>query len=175
LTWTKGKFGSALHFPGGFKLDAFNASALKFDKQITIEVWLKLDKAGLGKQMGIIQEIDYPDEGFRVDLNPDGTINWRVEAGGKERVLTSKKRLADAWSYLAVTYDGNEMKIYINGSLDAATMETQGVLTPKDAHLYIGYFDQVHPVYLIGDINAIRISNLARKTFPMPDATLQDQ
>jgi len=170
-TWTEGKFGKALSFPGGVSRGASSPNSSVPDLstgEVTVEAWLKPSEEGSGKPMGILQM-----SGFRAVIGPNGTVTWLVAADGQtnnEVGATTKGNLPyGVWSHVAMTYNGSALRVFINGEI-AAEREFAGAnIQPTTmSGVTIGYFGGAEKPYFIGDINGIRISNKARTEFPRP-------
>ena len=44
----------------------------------------------------------------------------------------------DTWTHVAFSYDGNYLKLYLNGVLDAVSKEVSGTINPAGTNLAIG-------------------------------------
>lgn len=169
-TWTDGKFGKALSFPGEVTLGAAsgknNAPDLS-SGQVTVEAWVKPAEEGQGKGMGIIQYSG----AFRWVIGANGNIMFLVAAEGQtnsEIGVTSKGKLTYGdWSHVAGTYDGSVIRVFINGELSGEREFAGANIQPlSNSNIQIGLIGSVENPYFIGDINGIRISNKARSEFP---------
>jgi concanavalin A-like lectin/glucanase superfamily protein len=65
----------------------------------------------------------------------------------------------NTWSYLAVTYDGANIRLYVNGTL-VATQAKTGTIATSTNPLEIGS-DHIYSQFFKGMIDEIRIYNLA--------------
>jgi hypothetical protein len=73
-------------------------------------------------------------------------------------VLTSEVLTANSWYYLASTWDGNYMKIYVNGSLVATSIDLSSYTPPiNDLSLQIGGETSVSTWYFDGLIDEVAI------------------
>lgn len=166
LEWATGKFGAALHFPGKVRLAA-NPVTLPLEQSVTVEAWIKVDESGSGARMGILQCMAYRKAGFRMEISEKRHVVWSIETEGKELSVTSKAFVYPGdWIHVAGTYDGTTLRVYVNGDLSGESTGPGGVLTASAAYLLIGYTDGSEMPYFYGLIDAIRISNTARKDFP---------
>jgi len=67
------------------------------------------------------------------------------------------------WSHIVATWDGSEIKYYINGVYDSSSTETGGPATNNyDAHIGIDYANHPTDYEFTGIIDEIRISDIAR-------------
>ena len=169
-TWTDGKFGKALSFPGEVTLGPTSGKINVPDLssgQVTVEAWVKPAESGLGKGMGILQ---YPGA-FRWVIGANGNITFLVAADGQtngEVGVTSKGKLTYGdWSHVAGTYDGSVIRVFINGELSGEREFAGANIQPVNSeNILIGLIGSGERPYFIGDINGIRISNKAHTEFP---------
>lgn len=107
-----------------------------------------------------------------------------VEAGPLRAFFSNQTIDLDRWTHVAVTYDGQVVRFYLNGELDAQ-YASPGAVRTSDAPLIIGnYLDprwlsafsgdlkvdpsvDQNPYYaFVGLIDDLRISSVARRDFP---------
>jgi hypothetical protein len=125
-SWTKGKYGGALHFGGnaGGCVTVPSSPALALGEEFTIEAWVK--SLYLGNEPIIFKE----DEGggsapgsyvLAIGLGEFGKAEARVDdgEGGWEVVASSKSVELGVWTHLAATYDGAHLRLYVDGELVA--------------------------------------------------------
>jgi len=115
--WVEGKFGHALELQGGSYLEIRDSSvnlAFGGSEPFSITAWVKNQGGGtaVGKFNGGIIGA------YILVINGDGTVTFHREVA--PWTFSGSKTLPDDdFGHVAVTYDGFEMKIYINGQLDA--------------------------------------------------------
>ena len=122
-TWVEGKFGKALHFDVGDTISVPSSDSLNITDALTLAVWFKLDNKGvaweaLRKQAAYLLGVT----GNPGDNAPPGLVAFLVWAGvpWQESFVTSKTELPiGKWVHVAGTYDGKELRVYIDGKLDA--------------------------------------------------------
>ena len=116
--WVEGKFHHALEFQGQSYLEIRNSSQnLPFggSAPFTITAWVKNQGGGtvIGKFNGGIIGA------YILTVNGDGTATFHREVD--PWTFTGSKTLPDnEFGHVAVTYDGAEMKIYVNGQFDSS-------------------------------------------------------
>ena len=116
--WVEGKFGNALEFQGASYLDIRNSSQnLPFGASapFTITAWVRNQGGGtvIGKFNGGIIGA------YILAINGGGTVSFHREVDPWS--FSGTMALPDDdFGHVAVTYDGAEMKIYINGEFDSA-------------------------------------------------------
>ena len=129
---------------------------------ITIEAWVKLDELGNNYRYVV-----YKNSQYGIKLNPSGSAykpggyiyldgNWQsVTVDWADRI-----RETGIWYHLAMTYDGSEMKFYLNGDLKK-TKSASGSILEINNKLSLGAnLDGDHTVN--GNLDEIRIWNSAR-------------
>lgn len=85
----------------------------------------------------------------------------------------------DVWYNLKLTYDGENLNLYVNDVLDASVPKT-GQMIPWSQKGYIGYGEPGQNQFFTGIIDEVRISNIARTnstTEPPqpPEPTLEER
>ncbi|RLF41460.1 MAG: hypothetical protein DRN12_03245, partial [Thermoplasmata archaeon] len=103
-------------------------------KSVSIEAWVKANSCESGYIAG---------KGER-DWNPeyqlycsDGNVHFRVGAHDLSKASTGAPLSLNTWHYIVGTYDGINLKLYIDGSLANSTTSTGG-LTSTMASFFIG-------------------------------------
>ena len=115
--WVEGKFRHALEFQGASYLEIRNSSQnLSFGgaEPFSITAWVKNQGGGtvIGKFNGGIVGA------YILAINDDGTVTFHGEVD--PWTFSGTKALPDDdFGHVAVTYDGAEMKIYVNGEFDS--------------------------------------------------------
>ncbi len=74
---------------------------------------------------------------------------------------------ANTWSYLALTYDGATLRLYVNGTLVGSQAKT-GAITTSTNQLQIGG-DSLYGQYFSGLIDEVRVYNVALSAGGHPD------
>jgi len=116
--WVEGKFGNALEFQGESYLEIRNSSQnLPFggSAPFSITAWVRNQGGGtiIGKFNGGIIGA------YILSINGSGTVTFHREVD--PWTFTGTQALPDNdFGHVAVTYDGAEMKIYVNGEFDSA-------------------------------------------------------
>jgi hypothetical protein len=160
-TWvSNGMYGGALSFDGHAQVDIPDATSLDLTTGMTLEAWVKpASLSGLGTILlkGGLSAPSYAL--FASDPNiagnpPNGKINTSL--GGVIDNGNAKLPL-NQWSFLAETYDGSTLKLYVNGNL-VDSESASGNILESGSDLFIGgYFGQ----YFSGLIDNVRIYDQA--------------
>jgi hypothetical protein len=83
----------------------------------------------------------------------------RVFIGGEKNITGSASLPLNAWTHLALTYDGANLRLYVNGVLSQTTA-LSGAIAASTGVLHIGG-DSVWGEYFQGLIDEARIYNRA--------------
>lgn len=130
---------------------------------ITVEAWVYLREFGHQTlDANIANLLKGGDENIVLRIGDGGQPNnmpqWVVKINNDHKRLNANARIAlNTWYHLAGVYDGQEMKLYINGKLDISQSQT-GTLTTTVNSFGLGGIDR----YLNGQMDEIRIWNDAR-------------
>ncbi len=158
-TWTSsGKYGNALVFNGSARITVPDAPSLDLTSRMTLEAWVNPSTVSSAWRDVIYKGQDnYYLEATSSNASVPaggGTI------GGTNSVASAPGALAaGAWTFLAVTYDGSNVRLYINGSR-VATQAATGNITTSTNPLQIGG-DNLYGQYFQGTIDEARVYNAA--------------
>lgn len=157
-----GHSGGALSFNGTSDIVTVNDStSLHLTSGMTLEAWIKpADLQGwtsvILKERGTT-DLSY---GLYASDNTSNPPSAYLYNGTSKSVLGSSRLPLNAWSYLAATYDGTALNLYVNGQLAQST-PSSGNITTSTNPLRIGG-DTVYPdEYFNGLIDDVRIYNRA--------------
>jgi hypothetical protein len=126
----------------------------------TIEMWANVRNfGGAGGLFQFGQNDNLRDFSLRVN---GGTDNWRLQLWAADydfntSTLNSGLGLANTWHHYAITYNGTQICIYIDGAL-VNTCQTRALNT----NLIENYLARWSSGYLNGQIDEVRIWNYAR-------------
>jgi hypothetical protein len=102
---------------------------------------------------------------YDIGVNSSGTVaKMQVNTGGTVAPLSGTTKAAyttGAWSYVAGTYDGANMRLYFNGTEDTSKAVT-GTITDYAQTAKIGTNVWVSAQTWNGSLDEIRVSNVAR-------------
>jgi hypothetical protein len=159
-----GKYSSSLNFDGTDDyVDLGTSIDTSSFKGLTVSGWFK-SNSGNANQQSIITKMDDHNYGglitafgiwtqqsiiyFEITTNPWVTITTPITD--------------DVWNHFTATYDGNIMKLYINGVLKASDSQT-GTMHNATSHMLIGakYYDSIITRNFDGPIDNIKIWNYA--------------
>ena len=157
--WAVGKNGGALQFDGvNDRVRVPDANVLDLSTASTFEAWVYPTVAPSGWRTILQKEVDayifcgvqQPEHARqRRDLQR-GVLHQRVRASGAA---------VNTWTHLAATYDGAQIRIYVNGTQVAAVART-GTYEQNNNPLWIGG-NAVYGEHFQGRIDDLRIYNRA--------------
>ncbi len=168
-TWTtSGKYGGALEFNGSNDWVLINDSeSLHLTNAMTLEAWVDpftlpsspCEPSSTCYWMDVVYK-----DSDRYYMEASSSVNQAPEVGGifadgKHIVIAPAPLATNAWTHLAVTYDGAMLKLYVNGVLVTNTPVTS-LITTSTNPLFIGG-DQTMGQYFHGRIDEVRVYNRA--------------
>jgi hypothetical protein len=155
-TWsTQGRYGNALSFNGTSSLVRVASSAsLNLTTGLTLSAWIR-PTANLGGWRTIVQR-----EAEAYFLTASNGTAGRPAGGGTFGSSTpyassTTATPVNAWSHVAVTYDGATIRLYINGT-QVATRAAGGAIQTVSNPLSIGG-NQPYGEYFQGLIDEVRV------------------
>ena len=164
----EGRFGKALDCRGeGIAFIPIPADKAPV-KAMTLECWMFIEDFGAG--------------GLPWPVGRNSLHGVYIRRAGKGMALRYYLRLkpkawkgltfkvpTKEWFHVAVTFDGKEMKGYVNGKL-VAKGKAEGELRNGGAQLFFGTSDHKGNNRFIGLVDEVRYSNIARTEFPAAKA-----
>ncbi|WP_178984076.1 LamG-like jellyroll fold domain-containing protein [Winogradskyella helgolandensis] len=124
----------------------------------TISAWIKHDSESTGN-VSILSKRDVAfTKGYDLTLTNSNkiNINWK---NSSSQSLTSHTSIPDnQWHHIAITYDGSNASIYIDGVLDNSAEKTAPMATTESFH--IAAAGEITPIqHFKGHIDEVRIWN----------------
>ncbi len=142
-----------------------NDESLEMTEMITIETWMKHGKNDFFNWEGFIYKGDV-DWSLNF-IDSQGHLNFEIKRTYGDWAQCTASTIPDMgeWYHVAATYDGNQMKIYVNGILENTTAVT-GNLTTSGLPLFLGVYHGIwgygEPIFYNGVLDEIRIWNIVR-------------
>jgi len=157
---TKGVIFSGLKFDGvtDFVTVASNPN-LQLDREITIATWVKWNghgetlqniytNGGWGNALRIVDDGSLNNRSILFQLNINGVVHY----------LYSHYKLDTKWHFITATYDGEYMKIYVDGKLDSS-LKVIGNIVPYSGENLIG--SEFSNYYFNGSLDELKVFDVA--------------
>jgi hypothetical protein len=153
-TWVTGEVGGALQFDGvSTYAEAPDSSSLDVTNAVTLEAWV------------------YPNSltGWTNVIEKDQEGGYKLGFYNNQVVFTLYQLLDESstgtvplnqWSYVAATYDGQNVKIYINGNLDTTIAHTEEIGV-GESPVDIGWRRTSSASYFNGVMDEVKVWNRA--------------
>ncbi|MET0243845.1 MAG: LamG domain-containing protein, partial [Flavitalea sp.] len=154
--------GNALNFDGGNDVVTIpDNSTLQLTNALTIETWVYATSTSAVQNV-IAKSSQLVNQGYIFPRTDNGwnTVTFYLYIAGGWRTLSAPFPSRNAWHHLAATYDGANMRVYINGVL-ASTMPQTGNVAVNSNALALGN-QPGYTEYFTGSVDDIRIWNIVR-------------
>jgi hypothetical protein len=121
--WVEGKFGGALEFEPPHVVTVEPSDSINFKDQMTIATWVYMNKGvsdtAIRRNGSYLLEVQSATE--RV---PGGYVFGIWSGGGFTGGVWGTSVIdPEKWYHIVGLYDGNEMKLYVDGTLESATKQ----------------------------------------------------
>jgi hypothetical protein len=160
-TWTtSGRNGGGLNFDGINDWVTVNDSAsLDLTTGMTLEAWVRPTATGTVWRTLVFKEraggMVYAMYANQNTNRPVG----QVDIGGERNAIGTAAVPLNTWTHIATTYDGANLRLYVNGVLVATTPVT-GSIPNSSGVLRMGG-NSVWPEWLAGTLDDVRVYNRA--------------
>jgi hypothetical protein len=155
-----GKLGKAIKFNGSSDyLAAPDSESLDINgDQLSIAAWINGEDWPAANH--IVRKIADTGTGsiYLIRVQPDSVRVYLNTSAGETLLQGITALPTNEWTHTAITYDGAEARIYVNGELDIS-MDVSGELTQSDNELRIGRGEPAG--YFMGMIDDARLYNHA--------------
>ncbi len=160
-TWVPGRFGTALSFNGTTSLvSVLDSASLDLTTGMTLEAWVYPTALGTSWRTVLLKEqpgnLVYSMYANTTSQRPNG----QVFVGSSEWNVNGSSQLPlNAWSHLAATYDGANIRLFVNGAQVGAVGQT-GAMPASTGALRIGG-NNIWGEWFQGRIDEVRVYNRA--------------
>lgn len=157
--WVPLDKGFALEFEGDeAHIESPGAPALDITGPITVEAWVYATRPA-PSETGIAGKSF---SSYGLTYYTDGNVYWYIGDGGNKCAAPLEPKM---WRHIAGTFDGKEMKLYVNGELKETTASKYSAI-PHDAEFLIGSIRRGAETDVVtssfrGLIDAVRVYNRA--------------
>jgi hypothetical protein len=161
--WVEGKFGNGVEFGSDGDCVVMPLSPdLDLTEELTIEAWVK--PATVDVRMDIISK--HEGGGYALIIDEGGIVRASFHIAGSYTPARSVNAVeSDQWYYMAATFDGESLNVYIDGELEVE-VPAAGAVTPTDVSLSIGGNSGpggvVTSYFFKGTVDELRVSDIAR-------------
>jgi hypothetical protein len=160
-TWSSaGKFGGALAFDGSSsRVRVPDSASLDVTSGLTAEAWVFPAAAQTGWRTVVQKEVD------SYLLHASSGVGGLRPAGGATfgsqvpTVFGPSALPVGVWSHLAVTYDGSQLRLFVNGTQVASAPQTGSIAT-STGPLWVGG-NSPYGEYFNGRIDDVRVYKVA--------------
>jgi hypothetical protein len=137
--WVAGRIGGALDLDGtNDYVDCGNSEVFDITEQITLSVWVKPEAAGNNAHQHYLGK---GNNAYCIKHNSWNNLEVVIYIGGwKVATLSMDDSYNGIWHHFAGTYDGSQIKLYIDGVLQATTDQT-GAINTNTNNVQIGTRD----------------------------------
>ncbi|MFA5431617.1 MAG: LamG-like jellyroll fold domain-containing protein [Candidatus Paceibacterota bacterium] len=161
--------GNCLQFDGSNDYISTNYNAnLNPQKTITIEAWVKPSE--ITTQHPIVGIWGTTNLSYMIDIS-GSVFEGYIRNGGSNRIISSSTIKTGTWYHVALTYNGGEPSLYLNG-VSGGTLSGSAVtsMTLGTDPVLIGKKGDSNVVWFNGNIDGVRIYNAV-----VPTSKIQEQ
>jgi len=127
-------------------------------KTLTITAWIRLGR--LGKVAPILCKSTQQPNGwvnYEVYVDQVGRLTFLFWTGRWHSFISEERISAGAWHFVGVAYDGNSVRLYVDGKLDRR-LACSDAMVPRGGSLHIGEKPSSWPFdRLVGDLDDLRV------------------
>ena len=128
--------------------------------QITVETWIRSDVEGQTDRWFVNCIFGDGASGFRLGLS-GGRLTWAIPQAPWSHHLHADRPLPTGrWVHVAATYDGEMMRLYMEG-VQVGALERRGIINPPSQVLALGNFARNHRAHFQGLLEEVRLHGRA--------------
>ncbi len=144
----------------GRYLNVPDAPALDVTGAFTVEAWVQAPNTSLAQQ-GVVERYRWlagEDGGFALRLASGQPQLWIIRSAGQSASVQSAHVLTGGWHHLAGVWTGSELKLFVDGRLDASATPGFGPAAGTSS-LKIGARGDDATMPFTGEIDEVRLSS----------------
>jgi hypothetical protein len=158
---TIGKLGQALQFTGSNYITARSSPSLEIGgTQVSVFAWVKPSIAQLNADPTIVSKNFLTDD-YQLGLDAPGSVLHVRSCFNSNCFIGNNTVPFNTWSLVGVTYDGSNVRTYINGVLDSTNALTGSLPTNSSDLLAIGATSGAPNYTFIGATDDVRVYSRA--------------
>jgi hypothetical protein len=164
LTWTTNSYGSALYFhEDESRVVIPDSPSLDITEAITIAAWMR---PSITETQYVIKKARHKSvDGYELSLSSRGSVFVRFNQfsfGNTYKLLSTGGYPGDGmtWMHAAATYDGQEIRLYLNGLLDSSMFAPGLSIGSNNNSLSIGAQDDGYRPFE-GTVDNVHLYNFA--------------
>lgn len=127
----------------------------------TIEFWARFNSLATRQQIFGYRNNANTFNGFSIEVRNDSKI---YVFRNSFLIISTGTVSTSTWTHIALTFNGNDVKLFINGSLDSSASSSAYSTNSFDNNLYVGWNGYTGLDPFNGHIDEFRISNSVRYT-----------
>ncbi len=122
--WTTGIEGTALRFDGvDDYVEVGNSASLNPAAELSLAVWV--NASSFSSTQLLVSKYGAGGIQYFMRIQSGGRVRFGLNAGGMVTDVNTNTALsANTWHHVAATYDGTQMRVYVDGVLDAFATKT---------------------------------------------------
>ncbi len=158
LKWVQGAINSAGQLGYQAGINVGSDSSLNAGKALTLQAWIKPWAPQYGQYPTIVRK----DGSYVLRLAASKSLAVVLWLGGEKQTFESRHKdwPNGRWQHVAATYDGSEVCLYVNGSLDSTHgVPAGGEISKSASDCFLGSVDGKH--FFTGTLDEVRIDGRA--------------
>jgi hypothetical protein len=163
--WVDGKFNQAIRFENTTHMEVPDHKDFHFTDKFSVELWANLENLpkdhvgipGKGHDEAVGSFVFHPTKLGAKEFE----LRFYISQGGNWPSTKTGAIPFGEWHHLAGTYDGSELRIYVDGELEASQAQKGKINVSEGAPFKFAY-DCCGDRNLIGILDEIRISDIAQ-------------